>query len=294
MASTVPRSTVKSRFQVPGNFSTKVLPQSEQKDLVYSFDCLDFREPPKTAANSGWRLGRDKSAEHDANMKSSCLGALIKNSKPKTQSFSVDADKDRTSSSFEDDDAAGGTSKDGTRTPTESLASERTNGSKGTSPCASPPPELPGSILLPEIAVPRCVTRPACRYSTVEDCVNDKVEFKRILRQLGQNAEFKYRNIRNMFIAADTDNSGKLTLVETVELFANLHLESELAHKFFNFMDKDKSGEIDWREFMAAFGPVFSEKRSTSARDRRCVPQRYNTWRPVPGPVPGMMRMFLA
>jgi hypothetical protein len=297
----------KSRFQVPRSFSTKVRSKSEQEDSVHTYDSLDVCKPElKRAGTPRRHPARDKSAEHDANMKSSSyLSNLIKSSMPKAKSFSVDEDDDCTtrSSTFEDD-AFRGTSKEGTRTPTESLASEKTSGSnksrspggsKETSPCVSPPPELPGSIGLPEItAVPQRMTRPAFRYSTVEDCVNEKIEFKRILRQLAQNAEFKYRNIRNMFIAADTDNSGKLTLEETVQLFTNLRLESELARKFFSFIDKDKSGEIDWHEFMAAWGPVFTEKEGTSARDRRCVSQRYNTWRPVPGPVPGMMRMFLA
>lgn len=189
----------------------------------------------------------------------------------------------------------------GTCTPEERSSSEsgsRNESSKGTSPPASPPPESLGLIADSAngtgmgSALPR--RKPAFRYSTAEDCVNDKVQFKRILRQMGQKAELKYRDIRSMFQAADVNGSGRLNIEETVELFAQFDLEAELASKFFNYIDKDGSGQIDWREFMAAFGSVFNEERSTTARDRRAVAQSYNTWRPVPGPLPGMMRMVLA
>lgn len=294
------RSIFAPHNPLPSQFRAKKHSESEKQDIVYTFDCLDVRAPSKSAVMPRRRNVRDKSAEHDADMKVGSWEAFIKNTKPEAV-ISPDTDDDSTTASTRHGATSGSSSferKEGTLTPTESWASESSN--KGTSPCTSPPPELPGSIDVAAentsdvAAVPGFTVKRTFRYSTIEDCVNDKVEFKRILRQLGQNAEFKYRNIRNMFIAADTDGSGKLTVEETVELFSNFGLESALAHKFFNFIDKDGSGEIDWREFMAAFGPVFNEKRSTSARDRRCVPQRYNTWRPVPGPIAGMMRMFLA
>jgi len=163
-----------------------------------------------------------------------------------------------------DDDTTVGTCTPGERSSSES--GSRNESSKGTSPPASPPPESPGLIsdsaqgIRMGSGFPR--RKPAFRYC--------------------------------MFQAADVNGSGKLNIEETVELFAQFDLEAELASKFFNYIDKDGSGQIDWREFMAAFGSVFNEERSTTARDRRAVAQSYNTWRPVPGPLPGMMRMVLA
>lgn len=274
----------------------------------------------------------DKPEKQDIDEKAICMAAFVKSTKsaaksfckeslpqasPRLQSqvFSADAEgererktpelqqlyldsaalfkKNRKGSNGADSDSR--TSRDdGTRTPTESSICA-TESSEKTSTCASPPPELQGQADDAEDNMHLAKTPPRrFSYATVEECVNNKVEFKRIIRLVGQKAENKYQSVRNMFIAVDRDGDGKLSVKEVVHLFANFGLEAELAERFFGFMDKDGSGEVSLHEFMATFGPVMSEKRDHTFRDRRSVTQRYNTWRAVPGPVPGMQRMVLA
>merc|ERR1712167_76807 len=127
--------------------------------------------------------------------------------------MAADEDDNSTTGSVEEHASVGiyDSSKEGTRTPTESVAS----GSKETSTCASPPPELPGFISETAGKISQHTLKRAFKYSLVDECVNDKLEFKRIIRKIGQHAEFKYRSIRDMFVAADTDFDGKLSLPET-------------------------------------------------------------------------------
>lgn len=102
------------------------------------------------------------------------------------------------------------------------------------------------------------------------------MEFKRLVRMIGEKAEFKYQSVRNAFLAVDTDGDGKLSMTEVSTFFQHFGFPASVASDFFTMMDRDGSGDVDWREFMAIFAPLFKQKEPS------CTPTSYRMWKLVP------------
>lgn len=153
----------------------------------------------------------------------------------------------------------------------------------------SPLPEevtsLPGSV--EEIPLPSCTssaTSSASCSSAFSDDEDFQVEVKRgidgkpqlsgklrISTELHQmallisrraNSKFSGRvstDVRNAFLAVDTNGDGKLTPAELAAFCGHFDLTTEVATRFFTLLDPDGVGVADWSSFLARYAPVFRE-----------------------------------
>lgn len=96
---------------------------------------------------------------------------------------------------------------------------------------------------------------------------------------IGEKAEFKYRTIRNAFVAVDTNGDGKLDIDEVRAFFQHFGLPEDVALHFFTLMDRDGSGDVDWKEFMSVFGPMFRPQESFTLPANR---SNCRTWKRCP------------
>ena len=76
-----------------------------------------------------------------------------------------------------------------------------------------------------------------------------------VVQKIEELPEEKQRNrilsIRQKFKLIDTDGNGTLDIDEFYELCCNLNLSKEQLHADFIRLDEDKSGEIDFEEFLS-------------------------------------------
>lgn len=107
--------------------------------------------------------------------------------------------------------------------------------------------------------------------------ISEAQEFKRMARMIGEKAEFKYRTVRDAFVAVDANGDGKLDWREIRAFFQHFGLPEDVALHFFKLMDRDGSGDIDWKEFMAVFAPVFRPNEVFNL-----PPEGYRTWKLCP------------
>lgn len=93
----------------------------------------------------------------------------------------------------------------------------------------------------------------------------DAHEVQRIARMINEAARSRcavdrYRPVRDAFLAVDGDGDGQISAVECVALFRHFGLCDELALRFHALMDRNGTGSMNWREFMAMFSTVFQKK----------------------------------
>jgi hypothetical protein len=95
---------------------------------------------------------------------------------------------------------------------------------------------------------------------------------------IGSKAGFDYQTVRNAFLAVDTDGDGKLSLREVTAFAQYFGLPACTASQFFDLLDRG-DGAADWRQFMAMYGTVLSERESSF----KPKPSSYRTWQRCPG-----------
>jgi len=69
-----------------------------------------------------------------------------------------------------------------------------------------------------------------------------------------------YEDVRNAFLAVDSNGDGKLTQAEAVAFCQHFDLSSETALHLFTLLDRHDSGLGDWSSFLVQCFPVFSKK----------------------------------
>jgi len=161
----------------------------------------------------------------------------------------------------------------------------------GTSSCTgseSHPEEitsLPGSV--EEIPLPSCTSsttsRASCSSVLSDDSdfqvevkygldgkpqVSGKLRLHTELHQMAllisQRAASKFTgrvssDVRNAFVAVDTNGDGKVTPAELAAFCEHFDLTTEIATRFFTLLDPDDTGVADWSSFFARYAPVFRE-----------------------------------
>lgn len=167
----------------------------------------------------------------------------------------------------------------------------------GTSSCTGSIEEvtsLPGSV--EELPLPSCTsstTSSASCNSVFSDDEDFQVEVKygidgqpqlrgklRLSTELHQMAllisrraasKFTGRvstDVRNAFLAVDTNGDGKLTPEELAAFCGHFDLTTEIATRFFALLDPDNTGVADWVSFLARYAPVF--RQNTKFRLNPC------------------------
>jgi Ca2+-binding EF-hand superfamily protein len=73
-----------------------------------------------------------------------------------------------------------------------------------------------------------------------------------------------HTDVRNAFLAVDTNGDGKLSLSEMEAFCRHFDLTPEIATRFFSLLDPYKDGQADWSSFLARYAPVFAKVPSNS------------------------------
>lgn len=109
-----------------------------------------------------------------------------------------------------------------------------------------------------------------CQRKVNMDAFNDgdlyKDEaMKQLLEVLAKKAYCKFRNVKDAFRLLDTDKSGKVDRMEMREFFEQFNLSSASADLFFDNMNPDENGELDFAVFMDRFGTVIQPGARTTS-----------------------------
>lgn len=98
-------------------------------------------------------------------------------------------------------------------------------------------------------------------YSALFHSKNISPQLSRNLQLLGPALGRKFRTIRRAFRDVDTDHSNTVDRAETREFFRNFgFIDPGPADEFFDTMDSDGGGTVDYREFQKVFAPYIYGK----------------------------------
>jgi len=86
----------------------------------------------------------------------------------------------------------------------------------------------------------------------------EKFEQKKaeIYKAIGEKAQCRFKTFREAFRNVDLDKSGTVNKAEISLFFEQFNLPPRDAQILFDELDQDKSGELDYVEFMEHFGPI--------------------------------------
>lgn len=77
--------------------------------------------------------------------------------------------------------------------------------------------------------------------------------YLRVLRHISEKCEVRYRGLKAGFLAADADGDGRLRRDELSAFLQRYQLPEATAGKVFDYLDKDKNGYVDRKEFLQGF-----------------------------------------
>jgi hypothetical protein len=106
-----------------------------------------------------------------------------------------------------------------------------------------------------------------CGYSAAFNAFAEKPEFPELMRQFQamQFSQYEIRRLYNIFHQADMDGSGSIALAE---LLTHIDMErTAFTVKIFSIFDDDKSGEIDFKEFVMSLWNYCTLTKSTLGKD---------------------------
>jgi len=81
-------------------------------------------------------------------------------------------------------------------------------------------------------------------------------EFKKLREEVGDKAALKFRHVRDAFRFCDTDKDGVISRSECLHFFRVFNVDEGRSDRFFNHLDQNNSGEIDYGEFRKFFGTL--------------------------------------
>jgi len=90
-------------------------------------------------------------------------------------------------------------------------------------------------------------------------------ELRLVCEQIGQKASQKFRTARDAFRYVDSDKDGKVTRSEMRYFFLAYNFPKVVADRFFDHMDRDNSGEVDFQEFINFLGPYIQPAHTSDA-----------------------------
>jgi hypothetical protein len=90
-------------------------------------------------------------------------------------------------------------------------------------------------------------------------------ELQALARIIADHAQSKfsgrvYQDVRNAFLAVDTNGDGKLTPTEALAFCQHFNLSPATTSRFFALLDHSETGLADWSSFLAQTASVFMKK----------------------------------
>jgi len=159
--------------------------------------------------------------------------------------------------SYDEISTQSGGSRPGSRRSSFSLASQ------SSSSCLTESVEemtLPGT--LEEISSQRSISASSCQSCKSESSGSELQALACVIADHAQ-AKFSgrvYQDVRNAFLAVDTNGDGKLTPTEALAFCQHFDLSPATTSRFFTLLDRSETGLADWSSFLAAYAPVFTKK----------------------------------
>lgn len=80
-------------------------------------------------------------------------------------------------------------------------------------------------------------------------------QLRTMCEEIGLKASQKFRTVREAFRHVDSDKDGSISRSEMRYFFLAYNFPRAEADKFFDYLDKDGSGEVDYDEFVSLVGP---------------------------------------
>jgi len=126
-------------------------------------------------------------------------------------------------------------------------------------------PGLPSTDLYDDEEDPKCrqeVAPTACSHRSRKNALHQMallISHRAADKYLHHSGRV-YQDVRNAFLAADSDSDGKLSPAEATAFCNYFDLSPEIATRLFSLLDPHESGAADWSTFLAKFAPVFREE----------------------------------
>jgi len=101
--------------------------------------------------------------------------------------------------------------------------------------------------------------------SSSQSCKSETSELQALACVIADHAQSKfsgrvYQDVRNAFLAVDTNGDGKLTPTETTAFCQHFDLSPATTSRFSTLLDDSETGLADWSSFLARYAPVFLKK----------------------------------
>jgi Ca2+-binding EF-hand superfamily protein len=113
----------------------------------------------------------------------------------------------------------------------------------------------PQTLTLAAARAPRKGVHKGVCLAKLEPEEREQQELRAICEQIGFKAAQKFRTVREAFRYLDADHDGKITRDEMHYFFRAYNLQESIADRFFNRLDRDESGEVEYAEFMKFVAP---------------------------------------
>eukprot|EP00397_Hematodinium_sp_SG-2012_P009167 GEMP01009243.1.p1 GENE.GEMP01009243.1~~GEMP01009243.1.p1 ORF type:complete len:545 (+),score=80.84 GEMP01009243.1:39-1673(+) len=81
-------------------------------------------------------------------------------------------------------------------------------------------------------------------------------EFRLLRDEVGHKVALKFRRVRDAFRFVDADKDGIISRTEIRHFFRTLNIDEARADRFFDSLDVNGSGEVDYLEFKKFFGAI--------------------------------------
>jgi Ca2+-binding EF-hand superfamily protein len=95
-------------------------------------------------------------------------------------------------------------------------------------------------------------------------------ELRTICEQIGVKAAQKFGTVREAFRYLDSDHDGKISRSEMRYFFRAYNFDESVADRFYNKLDRDGSGELEYGEFMKFVAPYVQPDFAESCSSPEC------------------------
>jgi len=129
-----------------------------------------------------------------------------------------------------------------------------------------------GPYIMPDWVEKREISKKDRGWPDAAPELKDK-EMKKVVRELGEAFGKKYKTAFQAFRQMDSDSSGSLTRDEVREFFGKFNFGQTLADRFFDCLDQNDDGDIDYREFQSHFSPYIVKGYDGKAWGQRAAPE---------------------
>jgi len=98
----------------------------------------------------------------------------------------------------------------------------------------------------------------------------EEQELRMICEQIGVKAAQKFGTVRQAFRYLDADHDGKISRSEMRYFFRAYNFNEDIADRFYDMLDRDRSGELEYGEFMKFVAPYVQPDYMATCSSPEC------------------------